>query len=767
MSDDGRPEGFVPHHPLTRCWECPLYELDAFVPSTPSTNGLLFVGEKPGNHELRQGRFLAGPSGKLTARAIMASGQVATLRGAGITNAVACKPRGDQVPAKALRACAPRLRGEVERADRVLALGAVGATALLGRPVTLRDDALATDRDQWFGRPVVIGPNPASVLRDVSAWPDIVQAAKRVATVRVTWEPPSPPVVPADVIELARLIRTQRQGRPWVVDIEATRAPKWWKTRPARLRCVGIRQAGGGRSIVVPEQLCPDPVVKRLLSGLLTEDGGVPFNESYDRPALAFHGIQLRTVRDPMLGGVSLDERPGGKNLESMGRRYLGAHSWKPDKGKDGAWYDTASAEELYVYNGIDLAVTDEVDAYLLRELDANGWRLHDFLLESSITLSECTERGVLLDPDELKRLIAETQAKVEGVNQLLSGVNSKSGPQVAAALAELDVELPLSAKGNPVANKQVLAAITEGRAGELTARILESRQSRDLLSQFLTKLRGLDTLDGRVHASFWLTGEGGAKTGRTSSSNPNLQNQPDEVRSMYVAAEGKVFVAADYKQAELRVLGVESYLSTGDETLLVMLRSAADPMGAMAEAIFGAGWTKVQRQLAKTVVHGTNYGRSPGGIAQGLRIEESVAQRVQLGYFNAYPGVQRWQQAIEAKVRAGEPLTTPFGRTRRLPAVEGWMGRKEVQEMLRSAWSTLPQSIASDIDLTAANLLYASGWPPSLLVHDSILMEVDEDVVDDAKEVLQAATFAAARRYTDLVDFPVDIKVGKRWSDV
>ena len=128
---------------------------------------------------------------------------------------------------------------------------------------------------------------------------------------------------------------------------------------------------------------------------------------------------------------------------------------------------------------------------------------------------------------------------------------------------------------------------------------------------------------DGRIHSSFNQTE---TRTGRISSTEPNLQNIPvrtdvgRELRKFFVAKEGCVLVDADYSQIELRVL---AHLS-GDEMLIKAYREAQDIHRMTASQVFHIPFdevTPLQRRNAKAVNFGIVYGISSFGLSQDLSI--------------------------------------------------------------------------------------------------------------------------------------------------
>lgn len=203
-------------------------------------------------------------------------------------------------------------------------------------------------------------------------------------------------------------------------------------------------------------------------------------------------------------------------------------------------------------------------------------------------------------------------------------------------------------------------------------------RQHRDLGSKFLSNLRAY-TVDGRVHTSYRLGKvdvvgraaagdlEGGALSGRLSSSNPNLQNikQDKVLRSVFRAPPGTVLVESDYDRIELVVLAELSQ----DKNLLEHVAPGNDPHARMGERIakiLGEIYNKeFHRDLGKRANFGKVYGQTAEALARMANIPYLSAMKVHEAYDTLYPGVLRFFDETDEAITNGEAITTPFGRKR------------------------------------------------------------------------------------------------------
>ena len=261
----------------------------------------------------------------------------------------------------------------------------------------------------------------------------------------------------------------------------------------------------------------------------------------------------------------------------------------------------------------------------------------------------------------------------------------------------------------------------------------------------------------GRLHGSFQLAK---AKSGRFSSSNPNMQNIPKSelIRSVFVAAPGKQLVVADYSQLELRVM---AHIAN-DEVMTEAYRKGLDLHAVTAAGMLGLKPDefdteqpahKEARQKAKAVNFGVIFGSGPSGLrefardAYNLKITMEEARAVIDRFLATYPGVARWQREQEARTRQTRTVSTKGGRVYRF----AWEPRGEYS---RNLALNLPiQGTAAEIAVEAliridARLRAALPGKAQLVlqVHDEFVVEAEDDeaVVSATKSIVEEAMIAA-----------------------
>jgi DNA polymerase-1 len=330
---------------------------------------------------------------------------------------------------------------------------------------------------------------------------------------------------------------------------------------------------------------------------------------------------------------------------------------------------------------------------------------------------------------------------------------------QVQAALVKLGVQVDNT-------RAETLEQLLRGsrisdEAREFLTQLLEYRKYH---KQHSTYVRGIlkRMYKGRVHPSFLIHG---TTTGRLACRNPNLFNIPRDssMRRMFVPSPGKVFVQADYKGAELRVLACEA-----QDTYLHELfhDNTRDIHNEVATRFFGTGFTKDQRVRAKAVVFGLGYGREEYSLAQEFDLPIAEAKAYRETFLGMIPEVRAWQDRTRKAILEGEDdLVTHFGRHRRILLVTD----DNQKDVLNEGLAFIPQSTASDITLHAAEVLTRDyGLDFRLYVYDSILVECDPGDASEVGRLMADVMPAVAKeKYSDFVPFEVDVSTGNSWGEL
>jgi len=534
-----------------------------------------------------------------------------------------------------------------------------------------------------------------------------------------------------------------------------------------------------------PEQLDRDWVFERVRS--LLEDADrrkVGHHLKYDRNVLLNHGIRLRGIAyDTMLESYLLDSTASRHDLDSLCQKYLAHTNIKFEdvagKGAKQVTFDQVALEQATPYAAEDADMTLRLHQLLWPRLAAQAslkTLFEDLELPLLGVLADMERNGVRVDVDMLaqqSRELAERMQAVEQEAHQLAGepFNLGSPKQIQAILYD-EQQLPVLAKtpkGAPSTAESVLQELA--LQYPLPRLILDYRSLSKLKSTYTDKLPGqVNPRTGRVHTSYH---QAVAATGRLSSSDPNLQNIPvrttegRRIRQAFVAEQGKLILAADYSQIELRIM---AHLS-GDSGLVEAFARGDDIHRATAAEVFGAAPDQVtaeQRRSAKAINFGLIYGMSAFGLGKQLGIERGQAQAYVDRYFQRYPGVKAYMETTRELAREQGYVETLFGRRLYVPEITARNAQRR-QAAERTAINAPMQGSAADIIKRA--MLRVDAWIKSETSDVTMIMQVHDELVFEVPLTFRQAAEKAIRERMEsaadlLVPLVVDIGTGGNWDE-
>jgi DNA polymerase-1 len=392
--------------------------------------------------------------------------------------------------------------------------------------------------------------------------------------------------------------------------------------------------------------------------------------------------------------------------------------------------------------------------------------------------LAEMERIGVRVDE---KVLAAMSQSMEKEVRRLekeiweLAGVefNVNSPAQLGEILFDkLNLE-PAAKRGRPKSRSTAVEVLEDlGSRHPLPKKVIEYREFTKLKSTYVDALPKLIHPESkRLHTSFNQTG---TATGRLSSSDPNLQNIPirtemgREIRAAFVAEPGKILLAADYSQVELRIMAHFSK----DPVLVEAFRNGEDIHARTAQEVFGVGpmaQTGEHRRAAKAINFGIIYGLSAFGLAQQLGIEQREAAKFIAAYFERYRGVKEYLDRVLVETRKSGETRTLFGRVRPIPEITSPQAQlRNFAE--RTALNSPLQGTAADlIKLAMISIAKRSRKEKLqaqmiLQVHDELLFEAPPKEEKALARLVKEEMEGVHKLEVPLV---VEIGVGPNWRDL
>lgn len=243
------------------------------------------------------------------------------------------------------------------------------------------------------------------------------------------------------------------------------------------------------------------------------------------------------------------------------------------------------------------------------------------------------------------------------------------------------------------------------------------------------------------------------AASGRVQSFGRSpLQHTPRDMRQFFKPPEGRVFLDFDFGSQEVYLIAAMS----GDEKLLEAL--STDVYARMARLF------RVDRDQAKSMVHGRNYGGTPYALAQGafdtpLPDKAQVAAARKLCKYMAFlfPTSTRWLESQASLINARSPRTayTQLG----YPRVLGQDDRARNEGVSHMVQGTGAQILWTILELLPAAL--GGSAVVVLPMHDGLLVEVDQGDVDRVERVVRRVMDQAVRQVFPGLRIPIKMKVG------
>ena len=506
-------------------------------------------------------------------------------------------------------------------------------------------------------------------------------------------------------------------------------------------------------------------------------------NMKYDAKIFAQLGITVAPFDDTMLMSYAMNAGLHGHGMDTLSERYLG-HTPLPIKpllgsGKSAVTFDKVPLEDAVPYAAEDADITLRLWQMFKPMLHrAQTTRVYETLERPLVpVLAQMERHGVKVDRDTLSRMSNAFAQKMAGLEAEIHEVvghpfNVGSPKQLGEILFD-EMGLEGGKKGKTGAYATG-ADVLEDLATEhkLPGLVLDWRQLSKLKSTYTDALQDHINPDtGRVHTSYSITG---ASTGRLASTDPNLQNIPirseegRRIREAFVAEEGKVLVALDYSQIELRLLAHIADLPA----LKQAFADGLDIHAMTASEMFNVPMEEMTpdiRRQAKAINFGVIYGISGFGLARNLRIPRAEAQGFIDRYFERFPGIRKYMDDTKAFAKEHGYVQTLFGRKINTPEIASKGPRAGFAA--RAAINAPIQGTAADVIRRAMIRMPSAieGLPARMLlqVHDELLFEVEKGAEDDLIQVARDIMENASDPVVKLdVKLSVDAGTGANWAE-
>jgi uracil-DNA glycosylase family 4 len=553
-------------------------------------------------------------------------------------------------------------------------------------------------------------------------------------------------------------------------------------------RCISFKVLEGERVLHSPEE---EVRIWTALEDLLRTKPIVMQNGKFDVGILLHHnGILVHNYHfdTHVAAHVCYPELP--RSLGFLSSICLNVPYWK------GNYKDP-------MYNAYDVLNTYGVYKFLSSALDDMDQR-HVFNYEmAQIYPAVFLElNGLLVDQTKRVQMLNEVESKIAAAEESVFAALGKkinlNSPLQLQGVLYVDLKLPTQYKRRK-SIEEIKKVTTDAEALNNLLRTTKNPVLHSILEyKKLVKLKtylNIETRNDKVHTCYNVTGatsirkkkglvvddeESYSAFGRWSSSasiilpygSGNLQNIPEEARSIYTVPTGYTMVQADYIQAEAVVV---AYI-IGDMRLMQMFRESYgcsakvrkekyDVHTFTASIMFRVLMCEVtpdMRRVGKAIRHALNYGGGAGVIARKLGCSISEAKVYLNTFLTSCPQLQRWHKQIVAQVQSTRVLTNLFGRKHK------YLGR--LSDITRSATSFVPQSTVADLmNISLCYIFENTDLQVLLQLHDAVYVQCldNEDEVQRVMHVLKDHMTRPLKYGNQEFFIDVDFKVGKYWGNM
>lgn len=507
-------------------------------------------------------------------------------------------------------------------------------------------------------------------------------------------------------------------------------------------------------------------------------------------------GVKPNITFDVVLASHILNENtPNGVKENAV--LECNAPEWDVDKDLKTGKYETREKYQEYLtYLGYDIYYEYKLYRVFHKKLKQDRALMKLFYhlyMPGIISYETVEEHGVFIYPQQFKKVRKHLESEREAIEkQLLKmakhEVNWNSPAQIQKLLYE-ELKLP------------VIETTESGSPSTSEATLMQLRDKHPIV-ELILKYRGVNIqishfIDGwinrmwgrRLFPNFKLHG---TVTGRTSCTDPNLQQVPRDpiIRNLVGAPEGWSVVEIDYSQAELRIAAIMS----GDETMKRIYQTGGDIHTHTYEMITGEKVSddkyirKEQRKKAKAVNFGFVYGMGWRKFKiyardnYGVDLTDKEAEQWRERFFQAYHSLPKWHAKQRRIVQSMGQVRSPIGRLRRLPDIYSTDKSKKAEAERQSINSPV-QGFGSDLTILGMSEIMGNAqyYDPDYVldkdkffvigtVHDATLFEVRNDYLMEfcprAKHILEHPKALEDVFHFD-TDVPIvaDVAVGRSWG--
>ncbi len=340
---------------------------------------------------------------------------------------------------------------------------------------------------------------------------------------------------------------------------------------------------------------------------------------------------------------------------------------------------------------------------------------------------------GINIDKDALKTYEKELDVELNDLEKRIynhagSRFNIASPKQLAEVLFE-QMNLPVIKKTKTGYSTSIDVLKRLRGKHPIIEDIMQYRSLSKLKSAYVNGLFEAILDDGKIHTIFK---QAFTQTGRLSSIEPNLQTIPIRtkrgraLRKVFIPQEGRILMAADYSQIELRLL---AHLAD-EQTMIEAFKNDADIHAITAQEIFNKDTlTADERRVAKAVNFGIIYGQSAWGLSEEIEISQQEASQFIKAYYEKFNGIKQYMNTVVESAKNDGYVETLFNRRRYIPELQSKIyAQRELGK--RTAMNAPLQGSAADIIKVAMVKIYQAMQQQNL--NSTMILQIHDELVFD-----------------------------------
>ena len=571
-------------------------------------------------------------------------------------------------------------------------------------------------------------------------------------------------------------------------------------TKPGTAYYIPLRHIENSVPLLIDEKLDQKDKIEQikfdsainLLKKILEDPSIIKVGHNIKYDMLVFSqkrngSINLYPVHDTMCMSYVNDANRYSHKLDSLAKDFFDHETIKYDdvcgRGAKQVTIDKIHPNDVLNYAAEDadfclrifMALKEEL---FISKLNSVYERIERPLIN---VIANMEKEGILIDKSTLNALSIEFQDKLTLIQKKIYELcgeefNIASPKQLGEILFE-KLNLPQDKKSK-TGNYSTSISVLEGlstKGFEIADLIIEWRTLSKLKSTYTDALQeSINKQTKRVHTSYSMAS---ASTGRLASTNPNLQNIPirtsdgRRIREAFIARDGYKLISADYSQIELRLMAH----AANETEMIKAFNENVDIHSQTASKVFGIPIEDLDadiRRSAKAINFGIIYGISAFGLSKQLSCSQSEAKNFIESYFDQFPKIKIYMDAMIENAKMKGYVETFFGR--RIP-IKG-INSKNFQERSfaeRQSINAPIQGSAADIIKRAMikihNVFQEKNIESKMLlqVHDELVFECPKDEINTVSNLIKKEMEQANLPLFPLnIPIVVDFGEADNWSE-